>query len=66
MEFNGPIFIGDTIRVRSEILAKELVGAAVADRFPWQRQIKLEGKVVQEGVTATLVQDVQNSAMDEG
>ncbi len=55
--FNGPIFIGDTIRVRSEILAKEIRSRGRRGQITWQRQIvNQEGKVVQEGVTVTLVQ----------
>jgi acyl dehydratase len=55
--FKGPIFIGDTIRVRSIVLGKEVRSRGRRGAITWQRQImKQDGKVVQEGVTVTLVQ----------
>src|SRR5262249_49518108 len=53
--FRGPIFIGDTIRVRSSVTAKEPRSRGRRGIVTWQRQIaNQEGKVVQEGVTLTL------------
>src|SRR5262245_45637679 len=50
--FRGPIFIGDTIRVRSSVTAKEPRSRGRRGIVTWQRQIaNQEGKVVQEGVT---------------
>src|SRR6516225_460728 len=55
--FKAPIFIGDTIRVRSIVLGKEVRSRGKRGAITWQRQImNQEGKVVQEGVTVTLVQ----------
>jgi 3-hydroxybutyryl-CoA dehydratase len=55
--FTGPIFIGDTIRVRSTILSKEMRARGKRGQITWQRQIfNQDNKVVQEGVTVTLVQ----------
>jgi 3-hydroxybutyryl-CoA dehydratase len=56
-QFKGPIFIGDTIRVRSIVRGKEVRARGRRGEITWQRQIRnQEGKVVQEGVTITLVQ----------
>ncbi len=55
--FRGPIFIGDTIRVRSSVTSKEPRGRGRRGVITWQRQIiNQEGKVVQEGITLTLVE----------
>jgi acyl dehydratase len=56
-EFRGPVFIGDTIRVRSKVLAKEERARGRRGVITWQRQIvNQEGKVVHEGITVTLVE----------
>lgn len=55
--FRGPVFIGDTIRVRSKVLEKESRSRGKRGAITWQRQIlNQEGKVVQEGITLTLVE----------
>jgi acyl dehydratase len=55
--FRGPIFIGDTIRARSTVLAKESRSRGRRGVITWARQIlNQEGKVVQEGITLTLVE----------
>jgi acyl dehydratase len=55
--FREPIFVGDTIRVRSTVLGKEARGRGRRGVITWQRQIvNQEGKVAQEGVTVTLVE----------
>ena len=55
--FRGPVFIGDTIRVRSEVLEKETRARGRRGVITWRRQIiNQEEKVVQEGVTLTLVE----------
>src|SRR5437660_2964838 len=49
-KFVGPVFIGDTIRVRSKILETEVRARGRRGVITWQRQvINQEGKVVQEG-----------------
>jgi acyl dehydratase len=56
-QFKEPIFAGDTIRVRLKVLdiAPRSRGRRAA--VTWQRQIvNQHGKVVQEGITQTLVE----------
>jgi acyl dehydratase len=56
-QFKGPVFIGDTIRVRSKVLEKEARSRGRRGVVTWQRQvINQDDKVVQEGVTLTLVE----------
>ena len=56
-KFVGPVFPGDTVRVRSKLLEKEVRGRGRRAVLTWQRQIvNQEGKVVQEGTTVTLVE----------
>jgi acyl dehydratase len=55
--FRGPVFAGDTVRTRSKVLDKEVRSRGRRGVVTWQRQIvNQEGKVVQEGVTVTLVE----------
>lgn len=55
--FCEPIFIGDTVRVVSKILGKEVRGRGRRGEIVWQRKIlNQDRKVVQEGVTVTLVE----------
>jgi 3-hydroxybutyryl-CoA dehydratase len=55
--FKEPIFIGDTIRVKTKVLAKEPRSRGRRGYITWQRQIiNQAGKVVQEGVSVTLVE----------
>ena len=59
--FREPVFIGDTIRVRSTVLAKEVRGRGRRGVVTWGRQVvNQEGKAVQEGVTLTLVEGRAN------
>jgi acyl dehydratase len=52
-----PVFIGDTIHVRSKVLEKESRGRGRRGVIAWQRQfLNQHGKVVQEGVSVTLVE----------
>jgi 3-hydroxybutyryl-CoA dehydratase len=56
-QFKGPVFPGDTIRLRSKVLEKEERARGRRGVITWQRQIvNQDGKVVQEGVTLTLVE----------
>ncbi len=56
-KFVGPVFIGDTIHVRSKVLEKEMRAGGRRGVITWQRRVlNQEGKVVQEGVTQTLVE----------
>ena len=57
-QFRGFVFPGDTIRVRTKVLAKELRGRGKRGEIVWHRAlVNQEGKVVQEGVTVTLVEN---------
>ena len=56
-QFKGVVFAGDTVRVRTRVLSKEVRGRGKRGEVVWQRTIlNQEGKVVQEGVTVTLVE----------
>jgi len=56
-QFKEPVFAGDTIRVRVKVLAKEQRGRGRRGVITWQRQIvNQDGKILQEGVTLTLVE----------
>jgi 3-hydroxybutyryl-CoA dehydratase len=56
-QFKAPVFIGDTIRVRTQLLDKELRARGRRGILTWQRHlVNQSGKVVQEGVTQTLVE----------
>jgi acyl dehydratase len=55
--FREPIFIGDTIHVRSRVLEKEPRGRGRRGVITWQRQVlNQNAKIVQEGITLTLVE----------
>jgi len=65
--FRGAVFIGDTIRVRSKILAKESRSRGRRGVVTWQRQIiNQEGKVVQEGISVTIVEGRGMAASGDG
>lgn len=56
-QFKAPVFIGDTIRARTKVLAKEQRGRGRRGVITWQRQIvNQQDKVVQEGKSQTLVE----------
>ena len=56
-EFKGPVFIGDTVRVRSKVLAKESRSRGRRGVITWGREIiNQDRKVIQSGVTLTLVE----------
>jgi acyl dehydratase len=55
--FHEPVFIGDTIHARARVLEKEERARGRRGVVTWQRTIvNQENKVVQEGVTVTLVE----------
>jgi acyl dehydratase len=55
--FREPVFIGDTIHVRTKVLNKEVRSRGRRGTISWQRQIfKQNGRLVQEGITVTLVE----------
>jgi 3-hydroxybutyryl-CoA dehydratase len=56
-QFKGPVFIGDTIHVHSKVLEKQVRARGRRGVITWERQIvNQDGKVVQEGITLTLVE----------
>jgi acyl dehydratase len=61
--FDGPVFIGDTVRVRSKVLEKEIRSRGRRGVISWSREIiNQDAKVVQHGVTLTLVEGRAASA----
>jgi acyl dehydratase len=55
--FRAPVYIGDAIRVTNRVLEKELQGRGRRGTIVWQVQVtNQDGRVVQEGVTVTLVE----------
>jgi 3-hydroxybutyryl-CoA dehydratase len=56
-QFKAPVFIGDTICVRTKVREKELRARGRRGVITWERQIVNQaGKVVQEGLSLTLVE----------
>lgn len=56
-QFKAPVFPGDTIRVRTKIVEKEIRGRGKRAVITWQRTfLNQEDKVVQEGLSMTIVQ----------
>jgi 3-hydroxybutyryl-CoA dehydratase len=68
-QFQAPVFIGDTIRVRTQVLEKQLRPHGKRGVITWQRQlVNQQGKIVQEGVSRTLVESraAQGDAVHPG
>jgi acyl dehydratase len=64
--FREPIFIGDTIRVRTKVIDKEVRSRGRRGVVTWRRQaFNQDGRLVQEGITVTLVEG-RASRADEG
>jgi acyl dehydratase len=56
-QFREPVLIGDTVRVRTKVVEKEARARARRGIITWRRQIINQAdKVVQEGITQTLVE----------
>ncbi len=56
-QLKGPVFIGDTLHVQTRILEKEMRARGRRGVITWFRAIiNQEGKVVQEGITQTIVE----------
>ena len=56
-QFKGPVFAGDTIKVRTKVLSKELRGRGKRGEVTWQRTlVNQDGRIVQDAVTVTLVE----------
>ena len=55
--FREPVFVGDTVRMRVKVVAKEERGRGRRGEITWRRRVvNQEGRVVQEGVAVTLVE----------
>ena len=55
--FPEPVFAGDTVRVRTKVMALEERSRGKRGVVTWRRQIiNQDDKIVQEGITQTLVQ----------
>jgi acyl dehydratase len=64
--FREPVFVGDTIRVHTKVLEKHAKVRGKRGVVTWQRQIvNQHGKIVQEGVTVTLVEGRSGEEMSE-
>ncbi len=56
-QFKLPVYIGDTIRIKTKVLEKEERSRGRRGIITWMRTISnQEGKIVQEGITLTLVE----------
>jgi 3-hydroxybutyryl-CoA dehydratase len=56
-QFLEPIYIGDTVHVRTTLLEKEVRARGRRALLTWQRElIKQDDKVTQKGITMTLVE----------
>ena len=56
-KFVAPVFIGDTVRLRSKVVEKQERSRGRRGVITWYRQIiNQDGKIVQEGQTETLVE----------
>jgi acyl dehydratase len=55
--FREPVFIGDTIRLKSRLVKKTLRGRGRRGEMEWYRGCtNQDGKIVQEGILVTLVE----------
>jgi 3-hydroxybutyryl-CoA dehydratase len=55
-QFKLPVYIGDTIRIKTKVMEKEARSRGRRGLITWLRTItNQDGKIVQEGVTTTLV-----------
>ena len=65
--FRAPVFIGDTIRVRTQVVSKEERSRGRRGVITWKREIlNQDNKVVQEGMHSTLVEGRANARADGG
>jgi 3-hydroxybutyryl-CoA dehydratase len=56
-QFKLPVYIGDTIRIKTKVLEKEERSRGRRGVITWMRTITNQtGKIVQEGITLTLVE----------
>ena len=56
-QFKLPVYIGDTIRIKTKVMEKEARARGRRGLITWLRTItNQENKIVQEGITTTLVE----------
>lgn len=56
-KFTAPVYPGDTLIVHTTVMEKERRGRGRRGQVTWQRRlINQDGKVVQEGISVTLVE----------
>jgi acyl dehydratase len=56
-QFLEPIYVGDTVHVRTTLLEKEVRARGRRALLTWQRElVKYDEKVAQKGITMTLVE----------
>jgi 3-hydroxybutyryl-CoA dehydratase len=56
-QFKSPVYIGDTIRIKTKVMEKEARARGRRGLITWLRTITNKaGKTVQEGITTTLVE----------
>jgi acyl dehydratase len=64
--FRGPVYPGDTIRIRGRVIEKTIRGRGRRGEIVWQRQIlNQDERVVQEGILITLVEARGGSSNSE-
>jgi 3-hydroxybutyryl-CoA dehydratase len=64
--FRAPIFPGDAIRVRSRVVEKQFQGRGRRGMVVWEVVVlNQDDRVVQEGITATLVETARASGSAE-
>ena len=67
VQFLGPVFAGDTIHVRTKVVDKEVRSRGRRGVITWERRIvNQQGKVVQEGISQTLVEGRAVKGADDG
>lgn len=55
--FREPTFTGDTVRLRSKVLEKNIRGRGRRGEITWYRGVvNQEGKIVQDGILVTLIE----------
>lgn len=65
-ELKEPVFVGDTIHIRCTVREKTARSRGRRGTITWHRQIiNQDGKVVQEGITQTLVQGRAAAGADD-
>jgi acyl dehydratase len=56
-QLKGPVFVGDTLRVRTRLVEKEVRARGRRAILTWHRQlVNQSGNVVQEGIVQTIVE----------